>query len=347
MRKGRSAFKAATAAAFAASLAACAGGSQEMNTFPSSTADQKHVAGNDLVRSGMAPKFLTIIRSMRTAQYAVSPIKAKGLKELYVSDFGSGAVEILNNNNWTYQSSITSGLDGPDGDFVDRSGNIYVANYAGIDIEEYAAGGTSPSFTYNAEMIDPVGVDVDSHGNVYEADYDNGNGGGPVNEYAQGKNTVLHSCEPGGGVEGVAVDKNGDVFVDLNIGGSGSGGAGLVEYKGGLAGCKETTLITSLNFVGGMAMDKHGNLLVCDQLGPAVDVIKPPYTRISGTFGSGYSDPFHVTINKKNKQAYVVDVGRGDVQVLSYPAGSNEATLGSGNGLSDPASAVDGQNEVP
>jgi DNA-binding beta-propeller fold protein YncE len=344
LRKSLTVFTAAGATAAVALLAACSSGSQGVNTLPSSTASQSRVASGDLMRSGVAPKFLSLIRSLQGAHVVNPAKKKKGLKDLYVSDFGTGAVEILANGTWTETGTITSGLDGPDGIFADKKGNVYVANYAGLDIQEYAPNGTSPSFTYNASMIDPIGVDVDAKGNVYEADYDDGGGAGPINEYAQGTNTVLNTCSPGGSVEDVAVDKAGDVFADLNFA---AGGAGVVEYKGGLSGCSETTLITSLSFAGGMAMDKHGNLLVCDQLGPTVDVIKPPYTSVSGTLGSGYSDPFHVTINKKNNQAYVADLGNANVQVLSYPSGSNVATLNSANGLSDPAAAVDGQNEVP
>lgn len=76
---------------------------------------------------------------------------------------------------------------------------------------------------------------------------------------------------------------------------------------------------------GGMVLDKNSNLVVCDQDAEAVDIIKPPYSRISGTLGSGYSDPTTVTINKTNTQAYVANYGGNDVLVLSYPDGLRTA----------------------
>ena len=95
-----------------------------------------------------------------------------------------------------------------------------------------------------------------------------------------------------------------------------------------------------------MASYAASNILVCDQTGAAVDVIAPPYTSITGTLGSGYVAPFHVTINKTNKVAYVSDDAAATVDILSYPSGSPIFTLGSGQGLVDPYSAVYGANAV-
>ena len=100
---------------------------------------------------------------------------------------------------------ISNGLADPDGNFLDMSGNLDLADWELQDIVEYAPGGKTPSFVYNEGMIDPVDVTVDSHGNVYEADF-NGDYAA-VREYAQGSNAVLHSCFFGNGVEGVAVTK--------------------------------------------------------------------------------------------------------------------------------------------
>ena len=60
--------------------------------------------------------------------------------------------------------------------------------------------------------------------------------------------------------------------------------------------------------------------MICDQLALSVDIIPPPYTSVGSTLGLGWSDPFHVTINKKNKQAYVADAGTGEVTVLRIQA---------------------------
>jgi DNA-binding beta-propeller fold protein YncE len=63
--------------------------------------------------------------------------------------------------------------------------------------------------------------------------------------------------------------------------------------------------------------------------------------------GSGFKNPFHVTINRANTQVYVTDPGNENVQVLSYPDGANIATLGKSDGVKFPLGAVDSQNFVP
>lgn len=295
----------------------------------------------DLSRSGIPrAEFVGVRHLMRVLNHNVVPMRKKrgGKPDLYVTDFGSGVVEVLKNSTWAEIGTISSGIDGPDGAFVDKKGDIYVANYAGLDITEYKSNDT-PKFTYNG-VGDPVGVSVDKAGNVYEADYIDGY----VTEWAQGSDTIVAQCSLGGLGEGVAADASGDVFVSYN---SSGGGAFIKEFKGGLSGCSGTTLGVSLAFAGGMVLDKNDNIIVCDQEGPTVDVVDPPYNSVTSTLGSGFADPFHVTLNKAETEVYVADNSLANVQVLSYPGGSNIITLGSSNGLVDPAAAVDGKNFVP
>jgi hypothetical protein len=252
------------------------------------------------------------------------------LKELAVADLGTGGVDILNNSG-TETGTISSGLSGPDGDWYDTKGNLYVADYKNVDVQEYAPAATKPTFTYSAKLIDPVGVTTNKKGNVFVADYDDGGSSGTVTEYAQKSNTIAYQCLVGGAAEGVAVDKNGNVFVSYN----GSIGGALAEFKGGLKGCTETILGVSLKYAGGLILDKKKDLVVCDQSPPVIDIIKPPYSSVSSTI-TGFSDPFHVALNAKNTLVFVADPAAAEVFVDKYPTGSSYATLGSSNGLSDP-----------
>jgi hypothetical protein len=322
------------------SLAACSAEPQSQASGSTSSVlplGQLGLAAN-AARSGRSPRFLRLAPFAQPVQHGLRSAKERIPKDLYVSSLFPDEVVVLRNTTYKNVSTITKGLVSPNGDFVDATGKLYVADYDGIDIQEYEPGRKSPSFTYKNGMIDPVDVSVDSHGNVYEADYD----GLYVNEYAQRSNTVLNSCSPGGGVEGVAEDANGDVFVAYNQNASGSGK--IAEYKSGLDGCHEKVLKVSLAFAGGMVLDAQGNLIVADQNAPAVDVIAPPYSRIKRKLGSGYLGPFHVTLDKANKLAFVSDYY--DVFVVDYPSGSLAATLGSGLGWEVPAGAVDSENAV-
>jgi len=339
VRKGLAVFSAAAATAAIALLCACSsGGSQGANsTLPSSGISQSHV-GADLSRSGIAPKFLSL-EILKSLGHGVNPDrrKKKGPKDLFVDDVGTNAVEILKNTTWTNIDSISSGIDHPEGNWVDAKGNLYVANFTGQDITEYYPSKSIPKYTYTG-VSEPIAVTTDSHGNVYEGDFE-----GYVTEFHQGSSTIIAQCTTGGDVWGVAVNKATDVFVVYWNGSSGK----ITEYSGGLSGCSGTVLGATVALPGGMVLDKNSNLVVCDQDAEAVDIIKPPYSRISGTLGSGYSDPTTVTINKTNTQAYVANYGGKDVLVLSYPDGSNIATLNYANGLSSPWSAVDGLNYNP
>jgi DNA-binding beta-propeller fold protein YncE len=337
------------AAAFAAAaiLVGCSGSSQgPSSTLPGAgSGPYSSRSYSDLARTGVSPKYFALLR------LGLSPTpdrkrhrrKYKGKRDLYVSDFGTGGVVVLKNKTYTEVGTITDGVDGPDGNTIDAKGNFYEANYEGDSINEYAPGGSSPSMTYNASMLDPIGVGVDKKGNVYETDYDDGEGSGFVNEYAQGSNTVTATCSPGGSVEGVAVDKSGDVFVYYN---TTSGTAKITEYKGGLSSCSGTVLTPTFEFAGGMAIDKEGDLIVCDQTGNEVEVIDPPYSSVTRVLESG-DLPFHVAINEDNKLVFVASDGDADVQVIDYATGTVVDTLSGGSqGLSDPAAAVDGPNAV-
>jgi len=252
------------------------------------------------------------------------------LKELAVSDLGGGTIlsriELLN-KTYEFTGTITDGIDGATGDWFDSHGNLYVGNYAIPMVQEYAKGKSEPAFTYSSGLERPYSITTDAAENVYVADEYNpyGSGGG-VLEYAQGSNTVLAQCLNSVNETGVAIDKHGDLFS------SGTNGT-LLEYKGGLSGCKPKTLGVTLPSGGGLQIDKKGNLVAC--AGHDVDVIPPPYTAISLTI-SGFGSAAHDALSKDESLLFVADPQNYDVQVLTYPGGSYVTTLDSSNGLIDP-----------
>ena len=121
---------------------------------------------------------------------AVQSLEYAGLRDVYVTELLlTNTVEMFKNEGYKPNGSITSGINSPDGAFLDRDGNLYVANlgFTGPPgITEYAPRGSSPKFIYGANKIDPVTVSVDRYGHVYDADYI-----GFVAEYGQGRNKIL------------------------------------------------------------------------------------------------------------------------------------------------------------
>jgi hypothetical protein len=340
MRKGLTLVTLAAASLAVAVCSACSNGSSASqgptSTIPSAGMSRIHSLSG-IAQSGVAKVYDVATAHHLVRHHVIRPLG--GAKHLFVDDNGLNAVDVLANNSWNYLTDFSTNIDGPDGNWADKTGNVYVANYRGANITEYSKTG-SYLFTYDNGVTNAVGVTSDKNGNVYEADYS----GRFVQEFDQQSNVVVGGpCYPGGFVEGVAVDANNNVFVDFS---NGSGGY-IEEFSGGLSGCSGTTLGASVTSPGGMVLDKHGNLVICDQVSKTVDIIAPPYSSVTRTLGSGYTEPFHVTINKKNKQAYVADAGTGEVTVWTYPRGSLVATLGSVNQINFALGAVDGANYVP
>ena len=312
-------------------LSACAGSQGANAALPNSTSQipttygpatsSAHLSGNSL--RSLAPSVTRIPR------------------DLYVADALANAVDVLHNKSYRELTAITNGISGPVNVFLDRRGNLYVANFNSGSgyITEYAPGTTAPSFTYSAGISGPFSVAVDAHDNVYEGDVLSGN----VTQYFQKDNYVIASCPVGGNAYGVAVDGSNDVFVDYFVGPSGP--TLIAEYPGGLRGCNEQTLgLTSLILPGGLALDKNNNLLVAD--GNEVAVVDPPYTSITGTIGSGFAEVDNVHLNRDNTKAFVTDGFHETVTVVSYPSGANLIVLGTQYGLLGPVSAVDQPNAV-
>lgn len=270
-----------------------------------------------------------------TPQSSNAVLGATGARRLYVDDvhyYDYHNVDVLKyGGKFQYLGSIGN-IGSPWGNWVDKAGNFYLADIGNSDVDEYNSSETQID-TYSSGLQSTHGVTTDKYGNVYVVDV---NG---VHEFPQGHN-ISFSCT-GYNAGGVAVDKTGNVFV--------STGSSILEYQRGLfeSGCVDTVLVSSFNNAAGMALDTASNLVVCDQYGGVVDILAPPYTAITGTLGSGWSQPTNVTIDRQGTRAYVVDTTTYVVKILNYPSGTVFATLNGSNGLLAPFAAVDSENYVP
>jgi hypothetical protein len=79
---------------------------------------------------------------------------------IYVSDYGNGDVYILEYKTGYLEGTLT-GFTIPLGMCVDRAGDVFIANYAGENILEYAHGGGSPIATLHDTGYNPRGCSVD------------------------------------------------------------------------------------------------------------------------------------------------------------------------------------------
>jgi hypothetical protein len=271
---------------------------------------------------------------------------ATGFPYLYVADVGAassgyqqGVIDVLHAGYYGEIGLIKGGVDYPNDVFLDKRGDLYVANDGGPDITEYTPGNWDyPVFTYSLDMNDPISVAVDIRGNVYESDVSPGY----VNEYYPGRNRLIAHCRMPGGLysEGVAVDSGNDVFTIA----FGSGGETVYEYKGGLSGCKATALSISV-LAQAVAVDKNSNLVLAGD-GEVAIVDAPYYNTVNTTIGSGFKCPFSVHLNKTNALAFVSDPCNGTVTVVNYVTGVNEVVLGNDYGVEKAYAAVEQPNAV-
>lgn len=271
-------------------------------------------------------------------------------KDLFVGLFGDpqSYVRYYQNGTFKYLGEIDVGyVTFLQDSWVDSHGLYLVARplYGAYNIVEYTSLKSKP-FIYNAGMINPVAVTTDSVGDVFEGDAGNNTFYGQVIEYPQKQNSIKHSCDITGHVWGVAVDAFGDVFYAYTVAYT-SAPAYIGEFTD-FNTCSSTTFGVTLGQIGNMVLDKSSNILVI--VSPNVDIIKPPYSKVSGHLGKGFSNPVDVTINSANNRAWVTDnvTPTSAVYDLIYPSGKQVGKIkiyySSGYRAN---TAVDGSNFVP
>ncbi|HEX3671466.1 MAG TPA: hypothetical protein VHT92_07170, partial [Candidatus Cybelea sp.] len=122
---------------------------------------------------------------------------------------------------------ITSGISEPWGLWVDKNGNLYVADSSG-KVTVYAPGSVTPSATYTKDLYRPLYVIADQFGDVF-AGNGNGSNGGTVVEFLPGSadaHEVLKT--PGTEADGMDFDQQGNLYVAYR-GGAKRGGLGSIE----------------------------------------------------------------------------------------------------------------------
>jgi hypothetical protein len=299
-------------------LVACSGAPNAGPTLPAS--QMSRVALHELTLAGNDTRFFSGPQSRLMRSLRAMPAKSKVEKDFFVSTTGPDVL-IYSNKTYGETGELTNGLSATDGVWVDKKGNIYVANVS-TNVVEFKKSGSSPICTYTG-ATDPINVTTDAKGNVYVVDLL----GGFVDEYAQCSNTIEKQFQAED-AQGAAVDKSGDLFVSY-------GGSSLEEFKGGST--TGTPLGASVGESAGLVIDKKGNLIADDQAGDIL-VIAPPYSSAT-VLVSGLSDPFHCSLNEKENLLFNANSGSGDVTVYSYPSGSLKQTVNTG--------AAEGVGESP
>ena len=267
------------------------------------------------------------------------PAAAKAGKDLYVADDAS-SVFLFKNKSYKPDGTITNGVSDTNSVWVDRSGNVYVANLETVNITEFAPGASTPSCTYASGLIDPVNVTTDSKGNVYVADFNFYAKTGYIDVFPQCTDSIAKQYPIKHGPEGVAVDDRGDIFVSFFN--KQKRGAFEEFVRGDSTG---KLLAASVASPGGIILDKQRDIIADDQRG-AIFRIPPPYTTVSGIV-SGLFDPFRVALSKDEKTLFSANSGSGTVTIYAYPSGTLTRTLGPADGLDGADGVSQNPNDTP
>lgn len=196
-----------------------------------------------VVSTGCSAGSLGSAGSVFVAPQSVHKVRASWIRPdakkkwlLYVSDDGQGAVDIYNykSKRGELEGQIT-GFNSPLGECTDAAGNVYVADFHGYQIYEFAHGGTTPVATAYDYYGPPTGCAVDpTTGNIAVTNTVTRSAPGNLLIFSgglsgtqtviSGKNIDLDSFSP------PAYDPSGNLFFE---GGTYSAAASFVELPAG------------------------------------------------------------------------------------------------------------------
>ncbi len=253
-------------------------------------------------------------------------VLAKKEKLVYVTDYTANIVLIYKQGDTGAGpiGEITTGISSPQGDAVDKLGTLYVANEGNNTITEYPAGSSSPSVTLSTDISAPLDVSVDSKGIVYISE----GRAGEILEFKPGSMspdamvTITHPSD-------VTNAKNDDVYVTYNESSVGR----VARCKPLATTCKDLGIQVEL--AQGIAIDSHGNLLVGDYFGQAIDIYKRGATKPFRTITTTEEEPAKLALDQTDTTLYFADPANFAVELYNYAAGTQASsfTFGSGNEL--------------
>jgi len=155
-----------------AALAACGGGASQQ---PSALTPP---AGSSAARHAVIPA--PAAHSVGAARINhrrswISPDAKRAPRLLFISDYGSGTVDIFTMPALVLKGQLT-GFSSPEGECTDSSGNIWIADTGGMQLELYSRTGTLLRTLPDAGEF-PASCAMDKNGNLAVANIENSSGG--------------------------------------------------------------------------------------------------------------------------------------------------------------------------
>lgn len=265
--------------------------------------------------------------------------EAKTSAKLYVSDPIGNKVEVYNVTGKNQQpvAAIIEGISGPSGMTVDGAGNIYVANTIGNNVTEYHYDGSGPVARYSLDLFGPVDVAVDSKGTVSVANYYNF--AWSIVEFPAGSTTpsLEFRDTPGSAYSiGLAVNPQDDLYVSYqNFYSLPSVYKYPPDSKNGVVVLPSPSPVPNACqgqarcLIGGLLIDKSGNLVVADGTLPGVSVF-PPGKKTPSKVLAKTGWPQSLVFASDESEIFVTDTKHDAVDEYTYPGGTLVDTIKSG-----------------
>ncbi len=269
--------------------------------------------------------------------------------DVYVADEGNYRIEEFSNTGtyitqWGSQGSGNGQFNDSFGVAVDSSGDVYVTDWWNYRIEEFSSTGTyltqwgsgpgtgNGQFGNDAYEGGPIGIAINSNGDVYVADTENNR----IEEFSSTGAYITQWGSAGtgngqfNGPEGVAVSSSGDVYVtdwhNNRIQEFSSSGAYITQWGSAGTGNGQFDFNNSI----GIAIDSSGDVYVVDTDNERIQEFSSSGTYITqwGSFGIGdgeFESPQGIAVDSSG-DVYVADTLHDSIQEFG-PCGSPTPTI--------------------
>ena len=256
----------------------------------------------------IAGQNLTVTQAGSTYVPAPAPVTtlvAAGLNEplgvavdatgnVYIADYGNGAVEKWTAASNTVTTLVSSGLASPAGVAVDAAGNVYIAAAGNNSIQKWTASSNTLTTLISSGLAAPFDVAVDRSGNIYIADLIHST----VEKYSvlnHTLTTLVSVFQP----SSVAVDAAGNVYI--------ADYSNNAIRKWTAANNTLTTLVSSgLNWPNGVAVDGSGNVYIADTFNGAIKKWTAANNTVTTLVSSGLNRPESIAVDRAGN-VYIPD----------------------------------------
>jgi streptogramin lyase len=238
---------------------------------------------------------LSLVLPTPTPEYVSVAVDTAG--NVYASNWEGGTISVFPRGSTTPSRTI-SGLSDPANYFslvVDASGDIFAIEEEGVtsNILEYTSGGSTPSRTI-VSSEDPVGIALDTSGNLYVAGFNNNT----VSVFAPGTSTTPKFSFSSGMTEPIELtfDSSGNLYV-VNY-----GGVNVTEYNPPFSNtsavAKTFGRSTDLFEPFSVAVDVPGNVYIADKGNSnVIEYTRAAPTAAARTFTTG-TFPYDVVVDQ-------------------------------------------------